>query len=87
MSNFQPLEVVGHGSETQLQVGENLNKTRFVLVGFEILRRNWIQCKNRAISNVKYFYISSDQLWLRRSQSWSELISKQLVTSQIPFLY
>ena len=26
MSNFQPLEVVGGGSETQLQVGENLNK-------------------------------------------------------------
>ena len=25
MSNFQPLEVVGRGSETQLQVGENLN--------------------------------------------------------------
>ena len=26
MSNFQPLEVVGRGSETQLQVGENFNK-------------------------------------------------------------
>ena len=26
MSNFQPLEVVGRGSETQLQVSENLNK-------------------------------------------------------------
>ena len=26
MSNFQPLDVVGRGSETQLQVGENLNK-------------------------------------------------------------
>ena len=25
MSNFQPLEIVGRGSETQLQVGENLN--------------------------------------------------------------
>ena len=25
MSNFQPLEVVGRGSNTQLQVGENLN--------------------------------------------------------------
>ena len=24
MSNFQPLEVVGHGSETQLQVAENV---------------------------------------------------------------
>ena len=26
VSNFHPLEVVGRGSETQLQVGENLNK-------------------------------------------------------------
>ena len=26
MSNFQPLEVVGRGSETQPQVAENLNK-------------------------------------------------------------
>ena len=25
MCNFHPLEVVGRGSETQLQVGENLN--------------------------------------------------------------
>ena len=25
MDNFHPLEVVGRGSETQLQVGENLN--------------------------------------------------------------
>ena len=25
MSNCRPLEVVGRGSETQLQVGENLN--------------------------------------------------------------
>ena len=26
MSNFNPLKVVGRGSETQLQVDENLNK-------------------------------------------------------------
>ena len=26
MCNFDPLEVVGRGSETQLQVGENLNQ-------------------------------------------------------------
>ena len=25
MGNFHPIEVVGRGSETQLQVGENLN--------------------------------------------------------------
>ena len=26
MSNFHPLEVVGRGSEAQIQVGKNLNK-------------------------------------------------------------
>ena len=26
MSNFQPLKVVGHSSDTQLQVAENLNQ-------------------------------------------------------------
>ena len=26
MHNFHPLEVVGRGNETQLQMGENLNK-------------------------------------------------------------
>ena len=30
MSNFQPLEVVGRGSETQPQVVENSNKLRRV---------------------------------------------------------
>ena len=32
MSNFHPLEVVGRGSETQLQVGENLNKLTLALI-------------------------------------------------------
>ena len=30
MSNFHPLKVVGRGSDTQLQVGENLNYCRIV---------------------------------------------------------
>ena len=30
MSNFHPLEVVGRVSETQLQVGENLNYNDFI---------------------------------------------------------
>ena len=29
MSDFRPLEVVGRGSETQLQVGGNLNQLIF----------------------------------------------------------
>ena len=36
MSNFQPLEVVGRGSETQLQVGENINKTIQCLEGYRV---------------------------------------------------
>ena len=28
MSNYQPLEVVGGGSEARLRVGENLNKDK-----------------------------------------------------------
>ena len=35
MSNFHPLEVVGRGSETQIQVGENH------------LRGNWLKIRNR----------------------------------------
>ena len=29
MSSFHPLEVVGRGSQTQLQVAENLNKITY----------------------------------------------------------
>ena len=32
LSNFHPLEVVGHGSETQIQVSENLKYTKFSAV-------------------------------------------------------
>ena len=38
MSDFQPLEVVGRGSETQLQVAENLNKS-----GFRIRVSRWTE--------------------------------------------
>ena len=34
-SNFHPLEVVGRGSETQLQVGEKLNKITSPLRGYQ----------------------------------------------------
>ena len=37
MSNFHPLEVVGRGSETQLQVGENLNYLIIHLKGSYIM--------------------------------------------------
>ena len=32
IGNFHPLEVVGRGSETQLQVGENLNSIVFLFM-------------------------------------------------------
>ena len=34
MSNFHPLEVVGRGSEAQLQVGQNLNNLIRRLKGY-----------------------------------------------------
>ena len=34
--NFQPLEMVGRGSETQLQVGENLNKLMLLRSSFKL---------------------------------------------------
>ena len=34
MSNYHPMEVVGRGNETQLQVGENLNMYGFPTLFF-----------------------------------------------------
>ena len=39
MSNFQPIEVVGRGSETQLQIAENLNKLTIRVNHLEV--KNW----------------------------------------------
>ena len=41
MSNFRPLEVVGRGSETQLQVGGNLNDLFERFVGYRVVIWNW----------------------------------------------
>ena len=41
MSNLHPLEVVGHGSETQLYVDENLNKLK-VLAQAKIIKKSVI---------------------------------------------
>ena len=40
MSNFQQLEVVGRGSETQLQVAENLNTLSYHDKGQGVSRIN-----------------------------------------------
>ena len=34
MSNFHPLEVVGRGGETQIQLGENLDKFTQLFKGY-----------------------------------------------------
>ena len=39
---FQPLEVVGRGSETQLQVGEKLNKT-LIKLKLDNLAGKWLR--------------------------------------------
>ena len=36
MSNFHPLEVVGRGSDTQLQVGENLNQITGPVISYKL---------------------------------------------------
>ena len=41
MSNFHPFEVVGRGSETQLQMGENLND----LIQQDKWLKHWISSK------------------------------------------
>ena len=47
MSNFRPLVFVGRGSETQTQVGGNLNTSMY---GFKALRHNGSPC--RALKSV-----------------------------------
>ena len=42
MGNFHPLEVVGRASETQLQVGGNLNYTTQRFKGYDVLRDSQI---------------------------------------------
>ena len=48
MSNFQPLEVVGRGSDTQPQVGEHLNFTSFKLITREVKKS---LCSNNESNN------------------------------------
>ena len=50
MSSFQPLEVVGRGSETQLQVAENFNK-QDIRVNF--LQQATKMCMNSYGTNSK----------------------------------
>ena len=44
MDNFQPLEVVDRGSETQPQVVENLNKFTQQEEGYGVLQEVYIKC-------------------------------------------
>ena len=60
MSNFQPLEVVVRGSETQLQVGENFNKLR------EGLKRKFLQFVVYLNCTQPYF-----DTWWWRTDLWN----------------
>ena len=43
MNNFHPLEVMGRGSETQLQVGENVHSTAQPLTAlYHLYHRLWV---------------------------------------------
>ena len=54
MSNFQQLEVVGRGSETQLQVAENLNKLTLQDKGYA-----WLQFRHLWTQRVFFNFKSS----------------------------
>ena len=43
MSNFHPLEVVGRGSGTQLQAGENLNKYNLAGKGLSLFMQGFFK--------------------------------------------
>ena len=68
ISNYHPLEVVGRGSETQLQVGENLNylikrfcvsvgqlytNTGSTFVSAKTLNEFWVNVDPRRCANIK----------------------------------
>ena len=71
MSNLHPLEVVGRGSEIQVQVGENLNK----FFEFEIIINvlvsslpfiEYLSYGSTAIRNI-YFFQCGDRLYMSKS--------------------
>ena len=46
MSNFHSLEVVGRGSATQLQVGENLTIQRYIITAILTIKVNIMDFSN-----------------------------------------
>ena len=60
MNNFYPLEGVGHGSETQLQVSENKNKITQRAEGYVVL---CYICRNLCHRYTEYGVVSS--VWAR----------------------
>ena len=57
MSNFQPLEVVGRGSETQLQVAENLNKLIQQDTSQALIVSNRQSRPTKCISQIKLHFL------------------------------
>ena len=57
-SNFYPLEVVGRGSETQLQVGTNLNSNLNPFsAGIVFIRQNPTSKDDRRVERIKTTFI------------------------------
>ena len=65
MSNFQPLEVVDRGGETQPEVVENLNKLNLICILCNAQIKPQISYKNYNV------FPSMDQRLLIASESWT----------------
>ena len=62
MSNFHPLKVVNRGSETQLQVGENINCIYYIYLALKGLTAEALVVNNIWISE----YIGFKPKWLHQ---------------------
>ena len=54
MCHCHPLEVLSRGSETQLQVGENLNKITWCVKGYTPVRVHGLKSQQRRVPSGKY---------------------------------
>ena len=75
MSNFQPLEVVSRGSETQPQVVENLTKLAWRDKGYYIIMSSItsdtvsLLCTLSGHGGIQYF-TKTRQVWYARIIHW-----------------
>ena len=79
MSNFHPLEVVGRGSETQLQVGENLNYFKIIRVKTVCLssvRYNLFELTSFFVQSIFVLgiFVRGVGIWLKSHKNSSHLV-------------